>query len=68
MLAFGAILPHEAAGLNLGIHSPRRRLNRLSGRRWSAAQWMTILAPYYATIVSPAEVSTPSILTDSIET
>lgn len=67
MLAFGAILPHEAAGLNLGIHSPRRRLNDLSGRCWSAAQWMAVLAPYYATIVSPAEVSTPSMSTASTE-
>lgn len=46
LFAFGAILPHEAAGLRLGISSPTRALNRRSGRRWSAQQWLALLEPY----------------------
>jgi hypothetical protein len=62
VLGFGAVLPHEAAGLRLGCHSPTLELNRRSGRRWSAAQWQAWLEPHYLAMVSP----TPPAVSPSI--
>ncbi len=54
ILAFGAILPHEAAGLILhGCASPTKTLNLRSGLNWSAWQWQAVLREAYERIAGP---------------
>ncbi|MGA0839948.1 MAG: hypothetical protein ACO3P1_08655 [Pseudomonadales bacterium] len=53
LLAFGAILPHEAAGLALGPYSPTRTLNLRTGRNWSAWQWHQIIRHEYERMTGP---------------
>lgn len=53
LLAYGAILPHEAGGLLLGSYSPTRALNLRTGRNWSAWQWQEVLRRDYERITGP---------------
>jgi hypothetical protein len=54
LLAFGAILPHEAGGLILtGSYSPTRQLNLRTGRNWSPWQWQEVLRKDYERITGP---------------
>jgi len=53
LLAFGALLPHEAAGLRLHELSPTRRLNLMTGRCWSPWQWQEVLRDRYERITGP---------------
>lgn len=54
LLAFGAILPHEASGLLLGHYSPTRQLNLRTGRNWSAWQWQQVLQQHYERLSGPS--------------
>jgi hypothetical protein len=54
ILAFGAILPHEAAGLRLFELSPTRQLNMMTGRNWSPWQWQQVLRERYEQMTGPA--------------
>lgn len=53
LLAYGAILPHEAGGLLLGAYSPTRQLNLRTGRNWSAWQWQEVLRRDYERMTGP---------------
>lgn len=55
LLAYGAILPHEAGGLLLGSYSPTRQLNLRTGRNWSAWQWQEVLRSEYERITGPSQ-------------
>jgi hypothetical protein len=55
LLAFGAILPHESAGLTLyGATSPTHLLNLRTGRNWSAWQWQQVIRDAYETMTGPS--------------
>jgi hypothetical protein len=55
LLAFGAILPHEASGLRLyGAASPTHVLNLRTGRNWSAWQWQQVIRDAYERITGPS--------------
>jgi hypothetical protein len=58
LLAFGAILPHEAGGLLLGSYSPTRQLNLRTGRNWSAWQWQEVLRSDYERMTGPTSLTT----------
>jgi len=53
LLAYGAILPHEAGGLLLGAYSPTRALNLRTGRNWSAWQWQEVLRSDFERMTGP---------------
>jgi hypothetical protein len=55
LLAYGAILPHEAGGLLLGSYSPTRQLNLRTGRNWSAWQWHEVLRSEYERMTAPSQ-------------
>jgi hypothetical protein len=57
LLAFGAILPHEAGGLLLGSYSPTRELNLRTGRNWSAWQWHEVLRADFERMTGPTQLS-----------
>jgi hypothetical protein len=55
LLAFGAILPHEASGLILyGSASPTHVLNMRTGRNWSAWQWQHVIRDAYERVTGPS--------------
>lgn len=55
LLAFGAILPHEAAGLILyGAASPTRTLNLRTGRNWTAWQWQQVIKDAFERMTGPS--------------
>lgn len=56
LLGFAVCLYHEMGGVELGIHSPTRTLNRRTGRQWTAAQWYALLEPHYEHMVNPTSL------------
>lgn len=55
LLAYGAALELECRGYELGWASISRLLNRLTGRHWSAGNWLALLAESYQAITGPLE-------------
>jgi hypothetical protein len=55
LLAFGAILPHESAGLILcGAASPTHTLNLRTGRNWTAWQWQQVIQDAFERMTGPS--------------